>query len=55
MRYWFTTHWPPREDEPADGTPHGVWVPDGMLNAIQDLAPGDIIRNNPHYWDGLRG
>lgn len=43
MRYWFTTHWPPREDEPADRTPFGVWAPDGRLDAIQDLSPGDLV------------
>lgn len=43
MRYWFTTHWPPREDEPADRTPYGVWAPDDKLAVIKDLAQGDLV------------
>jgi len=43
MRYWFTTHWPPRENEPAERTPNGVWVPDGKLHVIEKLSPGDLI------------
>jgi len=43
MRFWFTTHWPAREDEPAGRTPEGVWVPDGKFAAIRDLAPRDYV------------
>lgn len=43
MRYWFTTHWPPREDEPADPTPYGVWAPGGRLDVIRALEPGDML------------
>jgi hypothetical protein len=43
MRYWITTHWPPREDEPANRTPFGVWVPSNKLHVIQNLAPGDLV------------
>lgn len=43
MRYWFTTHWPAREDEPADRTPYGVWAPDDKLAVIKDLSQGDLV------------
>lgn len=43
MRYWFTTHWPPHEDEPANRTPFGVWVPSDKLHVIQYLDPGDLV------------
>src|SRR5689334_6055176 len=42
MRFWFTTHWPPREDEPP-GLQQGVWVPDGKFEVVRALAPGDLV------------
>lgn len=43
MKYWFTTHWPPPEDETIIGTFDGVWVPDGKFPVIQDISPGDLV------------
>lgn len=43
MRRWFTTHWPAPEDEKVVGTFDGVWVPEGKLHVIQDVAPGDLV------------
>ena len=42
MRYWLTTHWPPRQGNPQDST-SGVWLPDGRETAGSKLAPGDLI------------
>jgi hypothetical protein len=42
MRYWITTQWPPREDDP-DAAPSGVWIPDGWEAAGIDLGPGDVV------------
>ena len=42
MRYWLTTHWPPREDE-VDDTEAGIWVPEGRERAATELAPGDSV------------
>ena len=43
MQFWFTTHWPPREDEPVGRTPNGVWVPDGMFGVVRALARDDHV------------
>lgn len=41
MRYWVTTHWPPREgDEPSVS---GVWLPEGRQAAGDGLAPGGMV------------
>lgn len=42
MRYWLTTHWPPREDNPDE--PHsGVYVPDGRQDKVKALQKGDVV------------
>jgi len=42
MRYWLTTHWPPREDAPKDEKPY-VWLRDEEQAAGASLAPGDLV------------
>ena len=43
MNYWFTTHWPPREDDSEAGNTTGVWVPEGREQAASDLRQGDYV------------
>jgi hypothetical protein len=43
MRYWITTHWPPRIDEPEDDTTSGVYLPEGRHQAGQNLSVGDYV------------
>lgn len=42
MRYWVTTHWPPRIDEAENGE-SGVWLPEGREAAGKNLSPGDMV------------
>ena len=43
MNYWFTTHWPPREDEQQDRPPTGVWIPDGKIEVADRMNAGDLV------------
>ncbi len=43
MRYWITTHWPPRDGTPEEQWHRGVWVPDGKQNIIHPMAAGDCV------------
>lgn len=42
MKYWLTTHWPARTDEP-DVVDSGVWLPDGRESAGDAMCPGDLV------------
>lgn len=42
VRYWLTTHWPPREDEPRDGG-SGIWLPDGREGPGALISVGDLV------------
>lgn len=42
MKYWLTTHWPPRVGDPSDRDTE-VWLPDGREEAATTLSPGDLI------------
>jgi hypothetical protein len=61
MRFWMTTHWPPRERESAAAGDSGVWVPDGREAAGANISPDDKVvvyesRSGPpiiqHHPDG---
>jgi hypothetical protein len=41
MKYWLTTHWPPRVDEPA--AHHGVWLQHDKLHVAQPMQAGDLV------------
>lgn len=43
MKYWVTTHWPPRIDEKPDLVHEGVYVPDGRQEAVADMHSGDYL------------
>jgi hypothetical protein len=43
MRYWITTHWPPREDVPIGRPSYGVWVQDKKEHLINRVSPGDPV------------
>jgi hypothetical protein len=43
MKYWITTHWPPREDLPPTHPPYGVWVQDKKEHLINRVSPGDPV------------
>ena len=42
MRYWMTTHWPPRRGERSSESP-GVWVVNGKEQVIQRVSRNDRI------------
>ena len=42
MSYWVTTHWPPREDEPAEEG-SGIWLPDGREAPGARIRAGDLV------------
>jgi hypothetical protein len=43
MKYWITTHWPPRGDAPSTYVPYGVWVQDKKEHLINRVSPGDPV------------
>ena len=43
MKYWLTTHWPPREDVPSTQSPYGVWVQNKKEHLINRVSPGDLV------------
>lgn len=43
VKYWLTTHWPPRKDSRDRFTNTGVWVADGKQDVIADMQPGDML------------
>jgi hypothetical protein len=42
MKYWFTTHWPPREGEATECSPD-IWLPDGRHSPGADISPNDLV------------
>lgn len=42
MRYWLTTHWPPREGE-SYGPGSGIWLPDGRHSHGARIGVGDLV------------
>jgi len=42
MRYWLTTHWPPRKGE-ENKYCLGIWLKDGKENVGSDINKGDIV------------
>ena len=42
MRYWLTTHWPPREGD-SPGSTSGIWLPDGRHAPGVRIAAGDLV------------
>ncbi len=42
MRYWLTTHWPPREDAPNDENRY-VWICNGEQGAGANVARGGLV------------
>lgn len=43
MKYWLTTHWPSRLDDPNPGQLEGVWLQDGKLHAANGMDAGDLV------------
>jgi len=43
MKYWLTTHWPPRIDEPIGPRPVGVWLQHDKLHVADDMTSGDLV------------
>jgi hypothetical protein len=43
MNYWLTTHWPRPKSTPNSQPYADVWVKNGQLNVIKQLAPGDLV------------
>lgn len=42
MAYWFTTHWPPTDDEGLKDS-LGVWVKDEKQHIIKTVHKGDLV------------
>jgi len=42
MRYWITTHWPPREGSSLEDSP-GIWLPEGRESPGTRIARGDLV------------
>src|SRR5687767_4028726 len=42
MRYWITTHWPPRLGDPRP-VGHGVYLPLDRADVGKDFAGGDLV------------
>lgn len=42
MNYWFTTHWPPRENE-ENKWGQGIWLQDGKEKYGKDIKAGDML------------
>ena len=43
MRYWLTTHWPPRLDDPSPRQHRGVWLQHDKLQAAAGMDSGDLV------------
>jgi len=43
MRYWLTTHWPPRLDDPSPRQHWGVWLQHDKLHAAAGMNSGDLV------------
>lgn len=43
MKYWLTTHWPPRTDEPAPFVHERVCLQDDKLEAAEGMSAGDLV------------
>lgn len=43
MRYWITTHWPPRIDKSGRARNTGIWIQDGKEDVASCLAKGDLV------------
>jgi hypothetical protein len=42
MKYWLTTHWPPREDEATECS-LDIWLPDERESPGADISPNDLV------------
>ena len=43
MKYWLTTHWPPRVDAPDPDRHQGVWLQHDKLQVAKGMASGDLV------------
>ena len=43
MNYWVNTQWPPREEDPVNRLPIGVWVQDEKLAVLDGMDIGDLV------------
>ena len=43
MKFWLTTHWPPRINEDPNNIADGIWLPEGRESAGKDLKQGDRV------------
>jgi hypothetical protein len=43
VKYWLTTHYPPRIDDPDPGVHYGVWLQPDKLHVAANMAEGDLV------------
>jgi hypothetical protein len=43
MKYWLTTHWPPRTDDPNPSQHYGVWLQEDKLHVAGEMDAGDLV------------